>query len=415
MEGHSGNIFFYPVAFLIGTFPWSLWLIPVLLWIRSVVFTAPNPDSGSKNLHSSPVTTQLLTLAAVWVAVYLGAFTIASTKLPSYISPCYPGAALAVGCYLRHFEMNWYAPGRFLRYTAYSITTLVGAAICFVLVFLSREQSMPMLSSAAISGAVIAGLGIFGFACEIFGRSYHWNSRAIPVAWLIAAGCFNVIIFGFGTKSVDQYRGDLAILRSAAEASPEDTQWISIGGMEPSWVYYLDSNIAEVRRNARMPDAWEQVKERLNEQGATNIIVVGDEAIAKMSSATNPLQAYQVEELERTGRFLREGQLAIFQVTATQGSTTAVAESTQRPSVQESPTIETAMQEMPVEFSFSQAANSGSADHPTVGEAAEEPAAKNPADEAKARTADRSLRSGTGGNNGPYNPLRPNENRREIR
>lgn len=29
MEGHDGGVLFYPLALLVGTFPWSLWLIPI--------------------------------------------------------------------------------------------------------------------------------------------------------------------------------------------------------------------------------------------------------------------------------------------------------------------------------------------------------------------------------------------------
>ncbi|MCA9132127.1 MAG: glycosyltransferase family 39 protein, partial [Planctomycetales bacterium] len=34
MEGHDGSLLFYPAALLIGTFPWSLWLIPLVMWGR---------------------------------------------------------------------------------------------------------------------------------------------------------------------------------------------------------------------------------------------------------------------------------------------------------------------------------------------------------------------------------------------
>ncbi len=32
MEGHSGGIWYYPMAILLGVFPWSLLLIPILMW-----------------------------------------------------------------------------------------------------------------------------------------------------------------------------------------------------------------------------------------------------------------------------------------------------------------------------------------------------------------------------------------------
>ncbi len=90
MEGHSGSLFYYPVALLIGTFPWSVLTIPVVLATRE----------SCKSRRSVPAFTFLL----CWIGVYLAIFSVAQTKLPSYITPTYPAIAVLVGCFLAHWQ-----------------------------------------------------------------------------------------------------------------------------------------------------------------------------------------------------------------------------------------------------------------------------------------------------------------------
>lgn len=331
MEGHSGSLLFYPVAFLVGTFPWSMWIIPVVMW-------------GVKASRGSVVQRQMVVLSTVWIGVYVLAFSAASTKLPSYITPCYAGAALMLGGFWRQFETAWSRPVWSMRRVAYALTVAVGVVIAVVIVWLSRQEAMPLLSRAALAGAIIAGVGALGF---------WWESRRqlerLPAAWLIAAGLFQVVLFGFGTKSVDAYRHDLAALNmvlqseqpagdsdgsmSASNLSDSDpvadrtssgTAWLAIGGMEPSWVHYLGHPIVEVTRAENDPVAWEQVDEFLRSYPAGRLIVVGESAREEMlrwreaqqqaGRAHGPLR-----ELAEAPRFLKPGRIWVMdQVAAEQ-------------------------------------------------------------------------------------------------
>ncbi|HBE70317.1 MAG TPA: hypothetical protein DDW52_19385 [Planctomycetaceae bacterium] len=293
MEGHGGSIFFYPVAFLAGTFPWSLWLVPVTLWaIRSA--------------KSSIVHRQLVILTATWIGVYITAFSIASTKLPSYITPCYAGAALAIGGYLRHFEIGWSLPALWQRWGAYAFAIVTGIGISAGLYYVAGQESMPLVERASLCGLAIALAGIAAIAWDL-----RKSVKLVPLTWLVAAAVFQTLLFGFGAKSVDQYRSDLRLLGKASQ--DESTPWMTVGGMEPSWVFYLRTVIDEVGENPADEIAWERVAAFLSKNPDGRVIVVGDEAQQQLSTRLAQIRpdGRQLVELGSCERFLRDGEIMV--------------------------------------------------------------------------------------------------------
>jgi 4-amino-4-deoxy-L-arabinose transferase-like glycosyltransferase len=108
MEGHHGTIFFYLPVLLLGFFPWSA-LLPVPLYQtfkywreargqRPEAATYPNssPSPLAPGLSSS---LELDLFAALWVVGVFLFFTASSTRLPHYIGPLFPAAALLTASY----------------------------------------------------------------------------------------------------------------------------------------------------------------------------------------------------------------------------------------------------------------------------------------------------------------------------
>ena len=95
MEGHQGTIFFYLPVLLLGFFPWSA-LLPVPLYrtlkdwylIRRA---RAHPD------HTG--TSELDLFAALWLVSVLVFFTASATRLPHYIGPLFPAAAMLTASY----------------------------------------------------------------------------------------------------------------------------------------------------------------------------------------------------------------------------------------------------------------------------------------------------------------------------
>jgi 4-amino-4-deoxy-L-arabinose transferase-like glycosyltransferase len=86
MERHGGGVLFHPLTMLVGFYPWSCFLplaLVVTAW-RVVRRTVP-----TRAAH-------VLGLLLAWLVVWVGGFSAAATKLPNYVLPAYPAAALLV-------------------------------------------------------------------------------------------------------------------------------------------------------------------------------------------------------------------------------------------------------------------------------------------------------------------------------
>ena len=95
MEGHQGTIFFYFPVLLLGFFPWSA-LLPVPLYralkdwyLARRGRTQPDPTG----------TSELELFAALWLVGTFVFFTASATRLPHYIGPLFPAAALLTVSY----------------------------------------------------------------------------------------------------------------------------------------------------------------------------------------------------------------------------------------------------------------------------------------------------------------------------
>lgn len=95
MEGHSFTVLFYVPVLLLGFFPWSGWL--PFAWYRAFDTWRAARTAGLAT--SSSPDEKLDWFAAVWIAGTLVFFTLSSTRLPHYIAPLFPAAALLTASY----------------------------------------------------------------------------------------------------------------------------------------------------------------------------------------------------------------------------------------------------------------------------------------------------------------------------
>jgi 4-amino-4-deoxy-L-arabinose transferase-like glycosyltransferase len=95
MEGHNGTIFFYLPVLLLGFFPWSA-LLPVPLY-RTLKYWYLLRRARSQLDPTG--TSELDLFAALWMVGVFVFFTASSTRLPHYIGPLFPAAALLTASY----------------------------------------------------------------------------------------------------------------------------------------------------------------------------------------------------------------------------------------------------------------------------------------------------------------------------
>lgn len=299
MEGHNGSILFYPAALLVGTFPWSLWLIPILWW-------------GVKAKRRGAAARTAMTLAGVWVAVTVLVFTFASTKLPSYITSCYPGVALLVGGFLKDFAADVRMPSRLWRTIAGGVAVLVASGLATGLIWFSFSEDLPLIGWVGCSSILLALAGVAGWLVD-----WQARPRLVPAIWLVASVLLHIGLFGLGTRTVDNYRSEVDMLVAIDQSNDSTSRWHGLGGMEPSWVYYLGKTIAvvppELKDVLDNRDAWHQYMQRAGVTEGDRLIVEGaiadalSSAVARWPSGESPLV-----EQGRTERFLRPGKIVVY-------------------------------------------------------------------------------------------------------
>jgi 4-amino-4-deoxy-L-arabinose transferase-like glycosyltransferase len=148
MQGHGGTVFFYiPVLFL-GFFPWSIFL-PVA-WFQGIKDLKKVRGGNSREIPGQGSQRELECFAALWVATLFSFFTVASTRLPHYLGPLFPAAAMLVAIYFdQSKKVGLLARSSKFRTVAFGM----GAAMIFSLQILSIEVILPYISRSFISPA----------------------------------------------------------------------------------------------------------------------------------------------------------------------------------------------------------------------------------------------------------------------
>jgi len=234
-ENHSGGIWFYPVSILVGFFPWSLFWLPVALIIwRSV---RNSGDQKRSFIHAHPG----IVLMLCWAGVQVALFSIAQTKLPSYVTPCYPALAMVTAaCLVKWARQPALLPRGWM--TAAFVTALVVGVVIAVGLGIAGHKfiSQPAL---AVVGFPVAVAGALGLLLHFKGQP----SKSI-IGFAVCAGVFGLTLFGYATGQIADLQNNQNIL-SHVRTLPTNAKLASYGCLESSWVYYAGRPVYELGPN----------------------------------------------------------------------------------------------------------------------------------------------------------------------
>ena len=231
MEGHNGSILYYPAAVLFGFFPWSVFMLPLLL-------------HGVQQARSRRGVSPAYTLAFCWLGVYLGVFSVAQTKLPSYITPCYPGLALLAAAYVHDWTRRSVTAPRLWSRAALGSLAAVGIVICIAL---------PIVAHRYLPGeewlGVLGLIPLVGAAVSLY-FSERDDARKAALSFAAMAVLLSTGILGWMTGQIDRHQQSDRIL-SAIRQLPQPSEIASYGCLEPSWVFYARQPITELQQEPR--------------------------------------------------------------------------------------------------------------------------------------------------------------------
>lgn len=234
MEHHSGPFFYYVLAMMFGTFPWSILLVPAGIDLV-------------RRLRAGDRRRDARIFALCWAGVYLGLFSLASTKLPSYITPAYPGVALLFGDYvsrlgrgLAHVSRGW------LR-ASFAVLITVGAGIIIgvplaAAKFLPSEQVVAVIGLIPVTGGILA---------------WRWLETNQPArsmkSLLVTSLLFLTAVFGVAADRVGRHQRFNDIV-SQLQSRSERPVLAAYGDFRSSWVFYAQQPIQQFGAGAG-PDA----------------------------------------------------------------------------------------------------------------------------------------------------------------
>ena len=227
MENHSGPfLLFYIVAVMVGFFPWSVFLLPSILDTRRRYVADRQLPPG-------------VIFAACWIAVPVVLFSFASTKLPSYVTPGYPGLALLVGCSLdrvisgrAHLSMGW------IR-AALGSSVLVGIALAAGAGF-AMSQMFPGEYLLVLPGVALAA----GAATGLWKLNRGDTARALQT-YAVTGAAFVICLFAIAAPRVSRYQKIDALF---ASADPTDADFGTCDAFQSSWVFYAGQTLERFHR-----------------------------------------------------------------------------------------------------------------------------------------------------------------------
>lgn len=277
LGGHGGTLFFYVPVLLIGFFPWSGFLIFGLYQtfkdVRRSKFdvgTSP-PEPRTANL-------ELELFAALWVAAVFVFFSLSATRLPHYIAPLFPAAAILAASYWHRSLSNPAVPGR--RATVHAtmgLGYLLGVALAATPALYDKfldviVKEFPVATQVTPGfGAVAAGLtlvigcgmvGYFGLSDERRAGAFWAAGATIAIVMLLA---IQFVLPRFNAYFVAPPH-ELAYA-AGVNLDPDD-RLILYGPARPSLIFYAKRKAIVIR-----PGEEEKMRPHLTRPGRTMIVL----------------------------------------------------------------------------------------------------------------------------------------------
>jgi 4-amino-4-deoxy-L-arabinose transferase-like glycosyltransferase len=274
MENHNGFPGFYLVVLLVGTTPWSIFLLAswwfgcwsalrrpmgrFSQWWTQAADRAeqtPSPrDSAADDWRADLPSAYRLLLC--WIAVYCVFFSIAATKLPNYVLPVIAPCAILIARLLERWQTGavrlpgWLAHGSVAALFLVGTLMSVGIAIASgLLEVIPMRGTIPELQPWAAIGAVPLSAALLGWW---FLRRQQFGGYIVTVA--VAAIMMLAPLAAYGAMVFNRYKAPAPLVEQAQALRRDEDIRIGCWQMEhlPSLNFYVQRNIDHLEKEQDM-------------------------------------------------------------------------------------------------------------------------------------------------------------------
>jgi 4-amino-4-deoxy-L-arabinose transferase-like glycosyltransferase len=257
--GHGGTVFFYVPILLFGFFPWSGFL-PVALWQALARWREARLGARDKSLPAPSWELELF--AALWLVAVFVFFSASATRLPHYIGPLFPAAAILTATYWNRVLAEPRTPGVWVGFrTMMVLGYLLGFALAATpwlyerfVEQVAREFPIARQVDPGV-GPIVAGITLLiGMAAVgYFGLS---EKRRPGAFWAGGAVIGIVILIGIQMTLPRFNRFFIAPPHELAYAAgvnlrPED-RLIAYGPPKPSFIFYARRKVIVIKPGEEM-------------------------------------------------------------------------------------------------------------------------------------------------------------------
>jgi 4-amino-4-deoxy-L-arabinose transferase-like glycosyltransferase len=217
---HSQPFYFYPPVLLILVLPWTAFLLAALINARR--WSWRGADALSK----------LNVFALAWLLLPIAFFSLSGSKLPSYILPVVPAAALLTGERLAGFVRGSWNGSWTMRATGVALLVLTVTGIVY-----ARQLSG---ASVVMAVAVVAPLIVAAASALL------WTQRRELCAALVACAMLALIALevGWGLKMFARRESVRELMQSAAQSGYGDAPVYQMLTSERTAEFYAGGRLA---------------------------------------------------------------------------------------------------------------------------------------------------------------------------
>lgn len=279
-ERHSGPVFYYVVALMLGCFPWSVFL-PLAVWnLRTRLVRGDSHADSDRFL-------------ACWAGTWFVFFSCASTKLPNYVLPMYPALALISARYLHDWQ---FAPAGFGAISFRHCCRILATA--GILMMVAAPIGMSILLPGEEWLLVVGAVPLLGAALAYVASQREQRPQAIRILAVSAVG-LAVLVVGIAPTRIGLYQDSPKLAEAARRAAGSDNVEIGMTGLfTPSLVYYAERPIHKLSRSKNVAEFFVQ--------HPSGFVVARADKLDEVRAAVPHLT-----EVTRTRRFLRQQDLVL--------------------------------------------------------------------------------------------------------